>query len=367
MKRTQLCFASALALAILLMAAQTSRAAVMLGYGAGALLKSDLTDPDNNINDNVAANPPYYGTGYDWLAAYASTENWFSPGSGSEASLDLFDNKVGSGEAKYCCNGGTQWVAVQLPKQYVMTHFTIASDNDSGTNRDPDIWAIQGSNNSTNGNDGVWTDIFSYNSDGTSPFNLGGGSVENKVLRYDGGGTDFATPAPYQWFRFQATSYGSANVLGLSELEFFGVTQPALTATPGSGSTLDFGVVPGGQTGTVPFSLENTGTLGSTIDVTGVVWGGPDAALFGLPIDPVGLTLVGGAGPEALDVEFLGSTELRSFLATLTLQTLDENGVVGSVLYNLSASVVPEPSTLALLVVGMLSGLAILQRRRKQD
>jgi len=133
--------------AIVGLAGQQAEAVTLLGYGTASLIGGDLTDPDNNINDNVPGNPPYYGSGYDFLSASATNELWFSPGSGSEAALDLFDNKVGGGEAKYCCNGGERFIAVQLTPydsaaEYILTDFTIASDNDSGTTRDPDVWYI---------------------------------------------------------------------------------------------------------------------------------------------------------------------------------------------------------------------------------
>jgi len=104
----------AMLVAVVGLVGQQAEAVTVLGYGTASLIGSDLTDPDNNINDNVPGNPPYYGTGYDFLSASASSENWFSPGKGNEAALDLFDNKVGGGSNKWCCNGGTTFAAVQL-------------------------------------------------------------------------------------------------------------------------------------------------------------------------------------------------------------------------------------------------------------
>lgn len=219
---------SSLALLALLVAVSAmlpqAEAVTVRGYGTGALIGGDLTDPENNINDSVQT-PPYYGVGYNWLQAFASNENYFttSPPQGgrSEGALDLFDNKVGGGEAKYCCNGGTQLITVRLDGQYIITRFTIASDNDVGTQRDPDIWRILGSNDNV-----TFTPIFTYSNDGTSPFTLGGGSVELKVLQYDAG-VDFPVQTvPYSYIRFEATSYGTGNVLGLSELEYFGTIAP---------------------------------------------------------------------------------------------------------------------------------------------
>ena len=227
----------------LLLCSPTAQAVVVRGYGTANLIGSDLTDPNNNINDNVPGSLPYRGTGYDFVSANASSELYFTPGGGSEGALDLFDNKVGGGEAKWCCNGVPsgaaadlnnltigQWVQVTLPEKYALTRFTIASDNDSGDTRDPDQWRILGSNDGVN-----FTSIFTYNNNGTSPFTLGGGSLENKVLQYDAG-IDFPAPNMYNTFRFQAFSVGSSGAFGLSELEFYGVLpEPSTLALFGVG------------------------------------------------------------------------------------------------------------------------------------
>ena len=144
----------------------------------------------------------------------------------------------------------------------VLTHFTIASDNDSGTSRDPDQWRILGSND---GN--TFTTIFTYDNDGTSPFSEGGGSVENKVLRYDGGGVDFATPDAYKMFRFEAYStVGGA--LGLSELEFFGF------------AAIDDSVGVSEDDSAVEFNL--TAPFGSEIPLSGTVEAGGGTVAWSL-------------------------------------------------------------------------------------
>lgn len=175
-----------------------SSALTVLGTGSGALLGGDLTDPENDGNDSN-------GTGFNWLTTAASSENNF----GGEGALDVFDNQVGSGSTKWCCNAPPQWVAVQLDKPYVLTHFTIASGNDV-PERDPNNWTIQGSNDGTN-----WDTIYHWNTN-DSPF-----SNRLEVIRFDGSGQDFAAPSPYSWFRYHVTATDSGHQI--NELEFFGV------------------------------------------------------------------------------------------------------------------------------------------------
>ena len=119
-----------LALVLFLAVAPASRAATVLGTGTGALLTSDLSDPENDINDNVPGNLPYYGDGYNWAAAFSNIETHFSPGGPTnEAALDLFDNKVGGGSDKWYNGGIDAWVALQFEEPYVLTHFTIAGQD----------------------------------------------------------------------------------------------------------------------------------------------------------------------------------------------------------------------------------------------
>jgi hypothetical protein len=351
------------------------------GYGTGALQLGGLTDPENNGNDSGAEDAD--GNGLFNGIFFANQEPTFSNATGggpSEAAFDLFDHKVGGGEAKYCCNGGVQNIGVNFSgKQFVLTQFNIASDNDSGTARDPDIWAIQGSNDGS-----TWTNIYSYNVDGTSPFTFGGGSVENKVLQYNGGDAQFATPNAFSQFRFTSSSYGTGNVLGLSELEFFGVTQPNFTSNPGDGSTIDFGAVGANLSATRQLTLSNTGTTNlSEIDLLSYSITGPDAAFFELagftPTVPGahGTSAAGdgllsdGAGNALnlvdLDVNFLGSDDLRDYEALLQIFAVDDNGAAQTLSFQLQATAVPEPATLAMwLLVGLTAGAAIWSRRTRQ-
>lgn len=203
---------------MVLLTSLPAAASTVLGTGTGALLGGDLTDPNNDINDDVPGNPPYFGSGYDFVSADASGESTFSPGSGSEAALDVFDNKVGAGETKWCCDGPPQYVAVEFRQPWVLTHFTIAAGNDV-PDRDPDVWRIEGSNDGT-----TWTTIYEYDNDGVSPF-----SQRLEVIRYDVE-TDFAAPAAYRWFRYSVDSVAVDADHQINEIELFGTPPPPVPA-----------------------------------------------------------------------------------------------------------------------------------------
>ena len=190
-------------------------ARVILGTGTSSLIGGDLTDPeDDGIDgtDGAAGN-------WNWTSILASSENaWIS-----EGAYNVFDNQVGGGDMKWCCEGPTQSIYVQFSATYVLTHFTITSGNDAG-GRDPDQWEIQGSNDGTN-----WTTIFEYDDDGTSPF-----TARSQVIRYNGSGDDFDTPDAYSYFRYIVTSVVSGSMHQINELEFFGTE-----STSSSSSTTD--------------------------------------------------------------------------------------------------------------------------------
>ena len=190
-------------------------ARVILGTGTSSLIGGDLTDPeDDGVDgtDGAAGN-------WNWTSILASSENaWIS-----EGAYNVFDNKVGGGDMKWCCEGPTQSIYVQFSTTYVLTHFTITSGNDAG-GRDPDQWEIQGSNDGSN-----WTTIFEYDDDGTSPF-----TDRSQVIRYNGSGDDFDTPDAYSYFRYIVTSVASGSMHQINELEFFGTE-----STSSSSSTTD--------------------------------------------------------------------------------------------------------------------------------
>lgn len=175
----------------------------LLGIGAESLLGGDLTDPENDGEDlaGSATSPTW-----NWTEITASHEPDFE---GAESSFNIFDNKVGGGNDKWCCDDPTfenpVWVAVQFAKQYSLTHFTVTSGNDS-PDRDPTNWAIQGSN------DGVtYTDIYRF-VDTAVPW-----TERNQVAKFTLPG-----PAqPYRYFRYIAyETPGSLHQI--NEIELFG-------------------------------------------------------------------------------------------------------------------------------------------------
>lgn len=176
-----------------------------LGTGTGSLLGGDLTDPENDGLDQAgAANDP----SWNWISIDASVEADFE---GGENAFDIFDNKLGGGNDKWCCDdvsdpGPDQWVAVEFEQAYQLTHLTISSAYDV-PERDPTWWHIEGSNDGVN-----WDPIF-VQDDAVSIW----GATRLLVAR-----VDLDTPsAPYTWFRYIAFD-NNASTHQLGELELFG-------------------------------------------------------------------------------------------------------------------------------------------------
>ena len=201
-----------------LLASSVSHAVVVRGSGAAALRGGDLTDPENNGN-------PEANSGYN-ATFRSSVEQGFG---GGEYAFNVFDNRVGGGNDKWCCDGGTVWVEANFgSKRYNLTSFTATSGND-GAERDADKWQILGSNDGVN-----YTPIFSYNNNGVSAW--GGNSLQ--VLEFSKAGGDFSSNAAYSIFRYQATStIYEGGMHQLNELEFFGtaVPEPGTLALGGLG------------------------------------------------------------------------------------------------------------------------------------
>ncbi|MFT5109603.1 MAG: hypothetical protein ACI9UA_005252 [Pseudoalteromonas tetraodonis] len=170
----------------------------------GGLLGGDLTDVDD---DGIDVDPE--GANFDFLSITASSRAFFTDAAdgvaADEGAFDIFDNKVGGGEAKWCCDGAPQDVTVEFEQPVSITHFTITSSNDT-PNRDPRDWQILGSN------DGVdFTPIFTQAGDPQL------WTARNQTLQ-------IVLPAPspaYKFIRYGVTRTGGVNH-ALNEIEYFG-------------------------------------------------------------------------------------------------------------------------------------------------
>jgi hypothetical protein len=185
----------------------------ILGTGAAALIGGDLTDPDNNGNEAGGPEDP----SWNWESITSNNEPGFD---GAELAFNIFDNKVGGGADKWCCDDPTAanpWrVDVKFRSPVVLRYFTITSGNDA-RDREPLTWQIAGSN------DGVtYTPIFVRDSPTSVWTDI------NQVVK-----VTLPTPAPpYQYLRYEV-SHTAGPLHQLNEIEYFGdvggVSKPTLS------------------------------------------------------------------------------------------------------------------------------------------
>ncbi len=179
---------------------------VSLGTGTGALLGGDLTDPED---DGVEGPNPGSGNwetlSWNWVHVTASSEEYFGNHGGSEGAFDLFDNQVGAGQTKWCCNGPPQWLTVEFAEPVAINSFTVTSGNDV-PGRDPLTWGIYGSN------DGVtFNPIFEQD----DPVSLWPQRLEVVLFT-------LPRPAPpYRFIKYEVTATGDNNHQ-INEIEYFG-------------------------------------------------------------------------------------------------------------------------------------------------
>jgi hypothetical protein len=178
-----------------------------LGTETAALIGGDLTDPDNNGRDEAGA-----GTdpSWNWVSIDSSVEPDFNTG---EAAFNVFDNKVGGGDDKWCCDdpqpGTPVWIAVEFAVPYSITHFTLTTGNDT-RDRDPNDWQIQGSNDGT-----TYSPIYTFQESSAS----WASDTRDEVWKF----TLPSPSAPYKFIRYIAfATPGSLHQI--NELEYFGTT-----------------------------------------------------------------------------------------------------------------------------------------------
>ena len=179
----------------------------ILGVGTESLIGGDLTDPEDD-------GAPDADEGYN--AIFSSNEE---PGfGGGEFSFNVFDNRLGPSNDKWCCGKGGGipeeglHVTAELEEAYVLTHFTVSSANDVPA-RDPTVWEVQGSNN---GED--FTTIYAHDGDSFWTERL-------QVVLFEAG-TDFdVQDTGYKFFRhvtFDTASNPAGAYFQIGEIEYFG-------------------------------------------------------------------------------------------------------------------------------------------------
>jgi hypothetical protein len=206
-----------------LLVASPSQAFLVRGTGDGALRGGDLTDQDNVHNEGAYDGTPFSG-GFD-AQFFASSEPGFG---GGEFAFNVFDNLTGGGANKWCCgepNGFPEIVGARFDNTLldpdhgiVLTAFTLTSSNDTPT-RDPQVWRIEGSNDTTTGLDGTWATIFDH-ATAVSDW----GATRNQVIQYSPADGDAFSNAPYRSFRLVVDQTGATSgaFFAISEVELYG-------------------------------------------------------------------------------------------------------------------------------------------------
>lgn len=183
-----------------------AQAEEVLGVGTDSLLGGDLTDPEDDGN-------PDTDDGYN--AIFTANEE---PGfGGGEFSFNVFDNRLGPGNDKWCCGRGGGipdeglHITAEFDEPHALSHFTVSSANDVPA-RDPTEWEIQGSND---GED--FTTIFSHNGDSFWSERL-------QVVRFDAGEDFDVQKVAYRFFRhvtFNTASNPNGAYFQIGEIEYF--------------------------------------------------------------------------------------------------------------------------------------------------
>lgn len=170
------------------------------------LLGGDLTDPENDGIDAEGAGLDPAANNWNFVSISANDEADFQ---GGEFSYNVFDNQVGGGNAKWCCNppSPSLQITVQFEEPISLTHFTITSGNDT-PGRDPLDFMILGSI------DGVDFEPIYIRQDDTPIWTP---EQRNTTARID-----LPEPSdPYTYFQYEVTRTGGPNHQ-INEIEYFG-------------------------------------------------------------------------------------------------------------------------------------------------
>ena len=179
----------------------------VLGTGTESLIGGDLTDPEDD-------GEPDADEGYD--AIFSSNEE---PGfGGGEFSFNVFDNRLGPINDKWCCGKGGGipdeglYITAEFEEQYALTHFTVSSANDVPA-RDPTVWEVQGSNDGKK-----FETIFAHDGDSFWDQRL-------QVVLFEAGEDYDKQKVGYKFFRhvtFDTASNPNGAYFQIGEIEFFG-------------------------------------------------------------------------------------------------------------------------------------------------
>ena len=184
-----------------------AQAEEVLGVGTDSLLGGDLTDPEDDGDPEADKN-------YDAIFS-ANDEPGFA---GGENAFNVFDNRLGPSNDKWCCGRGGGipkeglHVTAEFEDPYALTHFTVSSANDVPA-RDPTEWEIQGSND---GKD--FTTIFSHDGDSFWDQRL-------QVVLFEAGEDYDRQKIGYRFFRhvtYNTASNPNGAYFQIGEIEFFG-------------------------------------------------------------------------------------------------------------------------------------------------
>src|SRR5690606_32331041 len=82
-----------------------------LGVGAEALLGGDLTDPEDDGDEAAGPDDP----SWNWVSITSSHKPAFN---GGESAFNVFDNLVGGGDDKWCCDDATAEIPVNITVEF---------------------------------------------------------------------------------------------------------------------------------------------------------------------------------------------------------------------------------------------------------